>query len=153
MADQTQPSASPSSRRRVIVAFALWPLLWSAVPALIVWSVKPYLRGPTFSFEGRSHAELEAELNDRYAVKYLVLGGLLGLAGGVVSLWLRREWQVFVLSVAVGVLLVVAFVFHIGPPYDPLASMVRHAVWDGGLTGLLLGLPLGMAHRRARSRT
>lgn len=30
---------------------ALWPLLWSLLPAALVWSVKPYLRRPAFTSE------------------------------------------------------------------------------------------------------
>lgn len=153
MADTPQPAASPPSRRLAIIAFALWPLLWSVAPALVVWSVKPYLRGPTMSIDGRGHAELEAELNNRFAVEYLVLGVPLGLVGGLVSLRLRREWQVFVLSVVVGIALVVAFTLHNVPPYHSRADLIRGAVPNGVFAGLLLGLPLSMAHRRAHRRT
>jgi hypothetical protein len=150
VADTPQPAASPPSRRLAIIAFVLWPLLWSVAPALLVWSVKPYLRGSTMSIDGRSHQELEAELNNRFAVEYLVLGVPLGLVGGLVSLRLRREWQVFVLSVAVGIALVVVFTLHNAPPYHSRADLIRGAIQDGALAGLLLGLPLGVAHRRAR---
>jgi hypothetical protein len=103
------------------------------------------------SVGGRSHEELEAELNNRYAVEYLALGGMLGLIGGVVSLPLRREWQVFVLSAAVGLALVAVFAFRNATPDYPRAHMARDAMPDGVLVGLLLGLPLGVAHRRTRA--
>ena len=53
---------------RWFTVIAFWFLLWAAVPALFVWGTKPYVRQASFSFGGKSHAELEAALNKRYAV-------------------------------------------------------------------------------------
>jgi hypothetical protein len=130
------------------VVFALWFLLWALVPALLVWGLKPYVRQATFLPVGRSQAELEADLNHRYAVEYLGLGGLLGMVGGGVALWLRRAWQVLALAVVVGVALVAAFDLRHAPPFWGWRNVAGDALLAGGIGGVLLGTLLSMVHRR-----
>ena len=66
-----------------------------------MWEHQAIPARPTGSSGGQSHAELAAELNNEYAVEYLVLGAMLGLTGRVGSLWVWRESQVTALSVAI----------------------------------------------------
>jgi hypothetical protein len=135
------------------VVFILWPVLWAVVPALLVWGTRPYIRQATFSPPGQSHAELEAELNNQYALEYLRLGGLLGVVGGGIALWLRRGWQVLALAVVVGVALVAAFELRNAPHYWGWGDVAGDALRLGGTGGLLLGILLLVVHRRANRCT
>jgi hypothetical protein len=115
---------------------------------LLVWGIKPYVRQATFSSAGRSQVELEADLNNRYAAEHLGLGGLLGMVGGGIALWLRRGWQVLALAVAVGVALVAAFDLRNAPPFLGWRDVAGDALLTGGTGGLLLGTLLLVVHRR-----
>ena len=150
MKTSTQLTPGSPAQRYGIVVCALWLLLWGLAPALSVWYTEPYLRQATLSLDGQSHAELEANLNRRYAAEYLWLGGLLGLIAGVIALWLRRAWQVLVLAVLVGVALVAAFDLRNGPPYARWGEITRHAILTGGIGGVLIGTVLVVVHRRSR---
>jgi hypothetical protein len=130
------------------VVFVLWLLLWALVPALLVWGIKPYVRQATFVPDGRSQVELEADLNIRYAVEYLILGGLLGMVGGGIALWLRRGWQVLALAVVVGVALVAAFDLRNAPPFLGWGDIAGDALRTGGTRGVLLGILLLVVHRQ-----
>jgi hypothetical protein len=131
------------------VVFVFWLLLWALVPALLVWGTRPYLRQATFSPDGRSQAELQADLNNRYAAEYLGLGGLFGMLSGGVALWLRRAWQVLALAVVVGVALVAAFDLRNAPPYLGWRDVSGDALLTGGTGGVLLGAVLVVVHRRS----
>lgn len=141
------------SPRSGVVIFVAWLSLWALVPALLVWGTKPYSRLSLNSPEGRNPADLEAELNNRYATEYLELGGLLGMVGGMIALWLRRSWQVLALAVAVGIALVAAFDMRNMPPFLGWQDVARGALLTGGTGGFLLGGLLLLVHRRVRSCT
>jgi hypothetical protein len=91
---------------------------------------------------------MKTELNHQYAGHFLVLGGLLGMASGVVALWLRRGWQVIALSVVVGVALVAVFDLRNAPPDFRWESLCGNALTMGGIGGVLLGAMLLVAHLR-----
>ena len=152
MVGSAQPVVAPA-RRYGIVVFVSWLLLWALVPALLVWGIKPYVRQATFSPDGRSQAELEADLNNRYAAEYLGLGGLLGMVGGGVALLLRRTWQVLALAVVVGIALVAAFDTRNAPPFLGWGDVAGDAFLTGGTGGVLLGTLLLVVHRRTRNCT
>jgi hypothetical protein len=151
LADSSQAAAP--ARRSGIVVFVVWFLLWALVPALLVWAIKPYVRQAVFSPDGRSQAEFEAELNNKYAVEYLELGGLLGMVGGGVALSLRRAWQVLALAVVVGIALVAAFDMRNAPPFVGWSDIAGYALLAGGIGGMLQGALLLVVHRRTRRCT
>ena len=151
--DGSSQHAVAPARRSGVIVFFLWLLLWALVPALLVWGLRPYVRQATFSPDGRSQAELEADLNNRYAAEYLGLGGLLGMVGGGVALWLRRSWQVLALAVVVGAALVAAFDVRHAPPFLGWGGVAADALLTGGTGGVLLGILLLVVHRRTRRCT
>lgn len=147
MVASSKPTTDTLNRRNRIAVFALWPLLWALIPAMLVWGIKPYLRQATFSVDGRSHAEIEAEINNQFAVEYLKLGGIVGMVSGLVAVRLKRTWQVLALSVASGVTLVAAFNIRNSPSFYPWESMARDAIQLGGVGGILFGMLFALAHR------
>jgi len=106
------------------------------------------MRRATFVPAGQTDAELTAELNHQLARQLLILGGLFGVVGGAVAVWLRKGWQVISLSVVVGVALVAVFDLRIGPPDLTWESVAANALTQGGISGVLLGALLLVLHIR-----
>jgi hypothetical protein len=127
----------PVGWRRCLIIVACWCLLWAAVPALFVWANKPYYRYTIFPLahsedarwlpgEMSSTADLvywpHTWVNNRYALEYLIIGAAVGLTGGLVAVRLRRTFQVLLLSMACGMVVIAIFDIRNGPPFFDLPS-------------------------------